>query len=597
MIVMTLKKKLVFFILGLSLASALIFLLIDHLTLSRARNKQKAVFAEKVVSRVTQIVENEKKRIATLCYDWAVWDAMYDYVQSPSADFEAESLPRNVVPESDLSLVLILDKSMRIVFHLGYDQESRRFIQFRLDPEARASLWSVLLRSFPRPQLESFISETEFGPLLTVSAPILHSDGKGPMNGRVVMGRLADRSFRQRVGAAIQEKASLLSVAELRSALAPGEWQALLATDSFYSEDREFLRIYRMFRNMAGQTAFAIRVDADKTLFDLQEKALRSFLAAILVCTILLGLIFYGFIDRMLLRRLTDISRKAKHVSSLADLSVRIHEDGRDEISQLGHDINTMLERLENASRRHQEMEHRLVLNEKLAATGRLAANIAHEVNNPLFAIANSIAVIKGQLKDAGGDIGEVLPLAEREIARVRKITRKLLDYGKVNLETFRESDIEAILETAGDVLALSGQIGQTAIIRSGPRGEKPILCNPDSLQQVFMNLIINASEAMAGGGEVAIRIEQHGDAYDIHFQDTGPGFSDAVRKRIFEPFNSCKDAKGAGLGLYISYHIIKRHGGGITLDEAEASPAGGASRAGAHLVVTLPRREGGNHA
>jgi signal transduction histidine kinase len=102
------------------------------------------------------------------------------------------------------------------------------------------------------------------------------------------------------------------------------------------------------------------------------------------------------------------------------------------------------------------------------------------------------------------------------------------------------------------------------------------------------MNLILNASEAMAGTGEVAIDIERSEGAYDIHFRDQGPGFTTAIRKRIFEPFNSSKDQKGAGLGLYISYHIIKRHGGSMALHETGGT--------GAHLVVTLPRQGGMAH-
>ena len=88
---MSLKKKMFFFILGLCLVYFLLFLLIDHFTLFHSRSKQKAVFAQKVASRVFKIIENEEKRIATLCYDWAVWDAMYAYVESPSREFEEES--------------------------------------------------------------------------------------------------------------------------------------------------------------------------------------------------------------------------------------------------------------------------------------------------------------------------------------------------------------------------------------------------------------------------------------------------------------------------------------------------------------------------
>ena len=231
----------------------------------------------------------------------------------------------------------------------------------------------------------------------------------------------------------------------------------------------------------------------------------------------------------------------------------------------------------------------RLILNEKLVATGRLAAHIAHEINNPLFAISNSIAVIKRQIKNASPDIVEVLPLAEKEIKRVRKITKKLLEYGKINLETFRESDIHAILDTACEVLKLSRQIKNTVISRNKKNGALPVFCNPDSLQQVFMNLILNASEAMNGRGEIFIEVKRLPAAYEVHFRDSGRGFPAVIKKSIFEPFNSSKETKGAGLGLYISYHIVKRHGGSMVLDETYPS--------GAHLIVTLPQRGGMDHA
>jgi signal transduction histidine kinase len=403
------------------------------------------------------------------------------------------------------------------------------------------------------------------------------------------MGRLADRTFQQRIGAAMQEETTLLPLASLQWNLAQNELQTLFTNDFYFKEGANLLSVYSLFRNKVGKGAFAIRVNADKTMFTLQEKAVRNFLLVLILCTLLTGAIFYGFIDRMLLRRLQNISIKTKYITSFEDLSIRIREDRHDEITQLGHDINKMLERLENENARHQEMARRLLMNEKLVATGRLAANIAHEINNPLFAISNSIAVIKKQIKNPSRDILEVLPLAEKEIKRVRKITRKLLDYGKINLETFKESEIDSILDTACEVLNLSRQIQNTAIVRNKKNGELPICCNPDSLQQVFMNLILNASEAMNGAGKIVIEVEPLASAYNIHFRDSGPGFPPVVKNRIFEPFNSSKSTKGAGLGLYISYHIVKKHGGSIILDEKYQT--------GSHLIVTLQRQEGKDNA
>ena len=98
------------------------------------------------------------------------------------------------------------------------------------------------------------------------------------------------------------------------------------------------------------------------------------------------------------------------------------------------------------------------------------------------------------------------------------------------------------------------------------------------------MNLILNASEAMNGQrGDRTLTPNRPAMATRIHFKDSGPGFPAEIKKRIFEPFNSSKETKGAGLGLYISYHIVKRHGGSMILDET--------CRSGAHLIVTLPRR------
>jgi signal transduction histidine kinase len=579
---MSLKKKLFFFIAGLGVVFSLLFLFFNHLTIRHSENEQKAIFARKIASRLSRLFANEGNRVETLCCDWACWDAMNSYSSAPSKEFERDALPDGVAAGSGLSLLLIIDKGKQVIFHQGFDQQSGRAATFTLRDPLPTPLWKDLVRSFSLPRVDRFISESEFGPLLVISAPILNSEGQGPMNGRVVMGRLVDDTLTQRLGASMQEETSLMPPAVLQRHLEPDAWRELSKNDFYLSESGRHMNVYTLFRSKTGKAAFAIRVDADKTMFDLQEEAVRSFLFVLLTSTLLTGALFYQLIDRLLLRRLKTISQKTKHITSSKDLSIRIQDERHDEIAQLGRDVNKMLERLENDNVRHQEMERRLIINEKLVATGRLAANIAHEINNPLFAISNSLAVIKKQIKNPSGDIAELLPLAEKEIKRVRKITRKLLDYGKINLETFRESDVNAILQTACAVLKLSRGSRSTAVTRSRTNAPLPIFCNPDSLQQVFMNLILNASEAMGGRGEITIDSRIRGDSYEIRLRDTGPGFPSEIKKKIFEPFNTSKGTKGAGLGLYIAYHIVKRHGGSMALAEPQ--------QGGSEMIVTLPR-------
>ena len=505
-------------------------------------------------------------------------------------------MPAAVIPEYDMNVILVINRVKKTIYHEGYDRLRRRPLRFDPGHPRNTGFWRNLYADFDRPRQRRFFSSSEHGPLFLVSAPILHTDASGPMNGRVIMGRLINPDFNERIAAAVQEMTALLTPEQAVAELGQGPARLLFRTGFLQHETGGLLRVYSAYADPEGTPVFIVRASPDAALFRLQERAARTFLASLLLSTLLLGLFLFLFVDRLLLRRLREISRRTSDITSFADLSIRVPEGNRDEIAQLSQNINKMLERLERESVRRREMEERLVLTEKLAATGRLAANIAHEVNNPLFAIANSLAVIKGSLGDAGGDVGEVLPLAEREIARVRKITRKLLDHGKVNLESFQEADLEEILDTACQVLKLSKQLGRTALRWESPREKRPLLCNADSLQQVFMNMIVNASEAMEKRGEVFLRVEAAGDGYAVHFRDTGPGFPESIRRKIFEPFNTSKEAKGAGLGLYISYHIVKRHGGTLALGEGSGLPSLTGNGSGAHLIVTLPRRGAESH-
>ncbi len=593
---MSLKSKLALFIAAAGLLFSLAYVALNQMTIRRSSTEQKHIMSAKVALRVHEMVENEKKRIATICFDWAAWDVMYEYATKPTREFESQSMPAAVIPEYDMNVILVINRVKKTIYHEGYDRLRRRPLRFDPGHPRNTGFWRILYDDFDRPRQRRFFSSSEHGPLFLVSAPILHTDSSGPMNGRVVMGRLINSDFNERLAAAVQEMTALLTPEQAVAELGQGPARLLFRDGFLQHEAGGLLRVYSAFADPEGSPVFVVRASPDAALFRLQERAARTFLASLLLSTLLLGLLLFLFVDRLLLRRLREISRRTSDITSFADLSIRVPEGNRDEIAQLSQNINTMLERLERESVRRREMEERLVLTEKLAATGRLAANIAHEVNNPLFAIANSIAVIKGRLKDAGGDVGEVLPLAEREIARVRKITRKLLDHGKVNLETFQEADLEEILDTACQVLKLSKQLGRTALRWESPREKRPLLCNADSLQQVFMNMIVNASEAMEKRGEVFLRVEAAGDGYAVHIRDTGPGFPESIQSKIFEPFNTSKDAKGAGLGLYISYHIVKRHGGTITLGEGGGLPSLTGGGGGAHLIVTLPRRGAESH-
>jgi signal transduction histidine kinase len=211
--------------------------------------------------------------------------------------------------------------------------------------------------------------------------------------------------------------------------------------------------------------------------------------------------------------------------------------------------------------------EDALVRSEKLAAMGRLAGIIAHEINNPLEAISNAFFLLRKH-PSLDNEAHYYAGLAEQELARVTHITKQTLSF-------YRESK-EPVFISVFDVLDNVLELQSRCINANGIalekqfRGSAAIQGFPNELKQVFLNLIGNAIEAMREGGCLRVRVDdrteektgRHG--VRISICDTGSGIDPQYAKRIFEPFFTTKDAKGTGLGLWISRGIIQKYDGTI---------------------------------
>ncbi|MBN1887115.1 MAG: PAS domain S-box protein [Thermoflexales bacterium] len=250
------------------------------------------------------------------------------------------------------------------------------------------------------------------------------------------------------------------------------------------------------------------------------------------------------------------------------------------------------------ALRRLQESQAQLVQAEKMTALGRLVASIIHEVNNPLQAMQNALELAVEELEDGlrRERLSSYLGMALTEIERLTGIMRRLRDFYRPGRQEMRPTDVYAVLR---DVLELAGKQLQHShvTVECDWAAELPaIQANPDYLKQVFLNLVLNAIDAMSaasGEGRPAgvLRVRTLRDkmqtadgcelpAVRLEFCDTGVGMPPEILPHIFEPFMTTK-ATGTGLGLSISYGIIEAHGGQITV----SSEAG----AGTTFTILLP--------
>jgi len=237
--------------------------------------------------------------------------------------------------------------------------------------------------------------------------------------------------------------------------------------------------------------------------------------------------------------------------------------------------------------------EAALIQSEKLAAVGRLASSISHEINNPLESIMNLLYLI-GNSDELPESLREYVDIAESELTRVCQIATQTL--------RFHRQAVNATWVVAGDlvdaVLTLyHGRLSNSRIrVETRYSSTKPILCFENDIRQVLHNLILNAIDAMRQGGRLLVRthdvVERTPGGRDregvrITIADNGHGMTPEVRGRIFEPFYTTKDIKGTGLGLWISAGIVKRHQGHLTVRSSAD-----AERHGAVFSLFLPRRE-----
>lgn len=234
--------------------------------------------------------------------------------------------------------------------------------------------------------------------------------------------------------------------------------------------------------------------------------------------------------------------------------------------------------RVEQRTRELRQSQAQVIRAEKMAAVGRLAASVAHEVNNPLQAITLHLQLISDEGLSPPAD--QQISVVQHELDRIADIVQRLLDFQRPKGGLRSLQSLPLLLD---EVLALAGkQLQQANVIvtRDIDGDVEPVMAAGDQLKQVFLNLVLNAVEAMPDGGELRIHCYQANGAVGVSFTDTGLGIGKEDMDHLFEPFFSTKHA-GTGLGLAVSQEIVASHGGTL---EASNVPEQGAS-----FTVTLP--------
>ncbi len=279
-------------------------------------------------------------------------------------------------------------------------------------------------------------------------------------------------------------------------------------------------------------------------------------------------------------------------------------------------ELRRQKDELQSALRKLQEAQAHLIQGEKMASLGQLVAGVAHEINNPLSYVSNNLAVldrdvrqVAGLMADYRAHFGDAVPPAIREaeeridldytltsldrllkstrqgLHRVGEIVAGLRDFSRLDEAERKPVDPnEAVRATVEMVRYQARQKGADLLVETAPLPST--WCNPGQVNQVLLNLLMNAIQAVEAGGTITLRTRSLPASGEIQYEvaDDGPGIPDAIRGRIFDPFFTTKPVGvGTGLGLWITYNIVDQHRGRIDL---ETGPGRGTT-----FTVTLPVR------
>jgi two-component system sensor histidine kinase HydH len=243
---------------------------------------------------------------------------------------------------------------------------------------------------------------------------------------------------------------------------------------------------------------------------------------------------------------------------------------------------NAML--YENQKKMYDELkstQKQLIRSEKLAALGQLSASLAHEINNPLGIIKNYLLIVSEGI-DQNDPNCKNLQAVKGEVDRIARIVKSLLDFARPENNKMTLLNLTSVIEQTVSLIDKEFLSKNIKIKRELTKDLPPVIGSEDQIKQVFLNLLVNAKDSMQDGGEITITSRSINQGVEIEFSDTGCGISEENASRIFEPFFTTKEGgKGTGLGLWICYGIIDRHGGDIQLNRKEK---------GTSFVLTLPK-------
>jgi signal transduction histidine kinase len=343
-----------------------------------------------------------------------------------------------------------------------------------------------------------------------------------------------------------------------------------------HDKEKKIVGVLTVAHSLKGMDTMISKIEVHSIILAVITIAFLSFV---------LGSLFFRFVN-IPIKKLTRTMRKAEE----GDLTVRVNVKSRDEMGSLADNLNIMIEKLnlakQEAEQYHQELIQRA---DRMATIGELASGIAHEIRNPLAGIQGAIQIMAEGFPK-GDSRTQVTDEIQKQIYKLERLVRDLLNYAKPVPTNYLPTDINGLVDKVLSFFVTQRGMPveykiEKKLFSSLPR----TMIDPSSMEQAFLNIILNAQKAMPRGGTFTVSTvalpQRKDDGKEVRevqviFEDTGFGISGENLPKIFNPFFSTR-SDGTGLGLAIAKNIVEQHGGKIEVESQV--------NVGTKFVITLP--------
>jgi signal transduction histidine kinase len=480
--------------------------------------------------------------------------------------------------------MLFINNSGDIVFGKAFDLEQEAEMAIPEDLKGRFSLDNPLLsHSDSENGVKGTILLSD-GPMFIASRPILTSEGEGPVRGTLIMGRYLNDAEIGRLAAITYLPLDVYRLdadmpSDARSVRPSLSEESPIAVKAL---SEGVIAGYSLLEDIYGEPILILKTGMPRDIYQKGQETTRYFLIGLLSVGVVLGGVTVLIMERSVLSRLARLSTSVKRIGASGDLSTRLSTPGKDELSELADRMNGMLEALQHAqqelrkysdglermveerTRELKEAQEKLIRTEKLAAMGKVAGGIAHELRTPLAAIKLSADFLRTKLGDTADEkVMRHLNFLEKEVNACNKAINDLLDFALPARPTIEEVDINQLVQSVIQASALPANVKVSTYLAADL---PPVMADAGHIERALSNLILNAVQAMPDGGQLTLSTLQRGRSLEVRVSDTGVGIPEENLGKIFEPLFTTR-AGGIGLGLVIAKESIESQGGIIEVE------------------------------